>query len=288
MDQLTLISGLYDVELAHVLTRLEQPLLIDERGDVEVLFGKLLSASAAPRVQTLDLIGSTTPQGLVQLGSWVIDGQRASTLAFFRELADHEVLVRLGIQSVRLLGCRSATSEAARSTIEALSTILGIEVYGTTSLLHAAHFDARGFRSDEQHLLTCASDLRHGVPDQISPVGDKDPRFFDLDALPVASHLPASHVPVPPTALRGIVELVERTSGMRMPGLLALPSHVLALPGPAPSSTRQLDVLLDASWVRTGLDADSSSGVMYPVSDPARLRELLATLAAPVPTARAR
>ena len=288
MDQLTLISGLFDVELAHVLTRLEQPHLVDERGDVEALFGKLLSASAPTRVQTLDLIGLTTPQGLVQLGSWVIDGERASTLAFFRELADHEVLVRLGIQSVRLLGCRSATGEAARTTIEALSTILGIEVYGTTSLLHAAHFDARGFRSDERHLLTCASDLRHGVPDEVSPTGDKDSRFFDLDALPVASHPSASRVHVPPDALHGIMEVVDRTSGVRMPGLLALPSHVLALPGPTAASTRLLDVLLDASWVRTGLDADSSSGVLYQVSNPARLRELLATLAAPVPTARAR
>ena len=92
--------------------------------------------------KTLDLVGHATPASLLDLGGWVLDRCNPTVTAFFRELADHDVLPRLGISSIRLLGCGTASTQRARDTIVALTDIIGLPVLGTTSVVHAGHFRA--------------------------------------------------------------------------------------------------------------------------------------------------
>src|SRR5262249_43053654 len=156
---------------------------------------------------------STASSGLLVLGDWVIDAARPAVSAFFRGLADADVLPRLQIDAVRLLGCRTADTAEGRTTILALSEILGVEVYGTAHLLYDAHYDANGFRTAWQFLLTSASELRSDANTRpFAPVRDPDPRRLDIDSLPAVSlgDRPAAwprRIACPRTA-REILELV--------------------------------------------------------------------------------
>src|SRR5438094_7148983 len=97
---------------------------------------------------------------MLMLGDWIIDATRPGVTAFFRELADNDVLPRLGVHALRLIGCQTADSGLGRATICTLSDILGLEVYATTKLIYSAHYDHQGFRDDCTHALVCASDVR--------------------------------------------------------------------------------------------------------------------------------
>jgi len=110
------------------------------------------------RPVTLDLIGhSTAEHHLLRLGSTPIDMLNWSVADFFRDLAAADLLSRLGITSVRLLGCETAVSEAGQRTLRMLSAVLRLPVYGTSKPLMKSHSDAEGFRSAFSHLLIEAS-----------------------------------------------------------------------------------------------------------------------------------
>src|SRR5262249_32524319 len=150
-----------DAELLRVAAQLERKVLVDGRGDLETLFGVLLALGAPPTPKTLDLIGHSTPgKSLLAIGDFVIDAAKPTVTAFFRELAEQNVLPRLGIHAVRLLGCVTADTGHARWTICTLSDILGLEVFGTKDLVFSAHYGAQGFHPELRSMLVCASDLR--------------------------------------------------------------------------------------------------------------------------------
>ncbi|HWU85646.1 MAG TPA: hypothetical protein VN253_00115, partial [Kofleriaceae bacterium] len=225
--RLSVITRHADSELTRIQELVEHKVLVDGREDLEELFGRLLARRPSPEPKTLDLIGHSTPdRAVLTLGDWVIDTASRAVTAFFRELADLEVLPRLGIRAVRLLGCQTADTKEARATICKLSEILGTPVLGTRQLLYSAHYDARGFRDECAHLLTSSDELRHD-PGEASIVVQASPypRTFDVDALP-ASPLPAHRAPWPRRlasheAARSLLGLVRRTAGAEMPGLLA-------------------------------------------------------------------
>src|SRR5258706_4088671 len=172
---LSLITMHADYELARIQDMLEHRVLVDGRGDIEEVFGRLLSvAPADPVPKTLDLIGHSTPgQSLLTLGDWVIDAGRPTVTAFFRELADHDVMGRLGVYAMRLLGCQTSDTAIGRSTICALAEVLGIEVLGTGHLIYSAHYDENGFRDDCCHALVCASDLRSDAAPRPELTGER-------------------------------------------------------------------------------------------------------------------
>ena len=283
---LSVITGDADSELARIQELIEYKVLVDGRGDLEELFGRLLGAGASPTPKTLDLIGHSTPdQALLALGTWVIDAARPAVRAFFRELAELEVLPRLGIHAVRLLGCQTAETAPGRATICKLSEILGVEVLGTRELLYSAHYDARGFKDESQHVLASSHDLR-GEPDRtIGSIGaSRYPRLLDIDVLP-SSPL-STHPPPWPRriatadAARDILRLVRRAAGAEMPGLLAQPSCELALPSARPGWYHLLQILLDGELVRAYPDGTHQPGIVFPVDDPRALRALVEQLPA--------
>jgi hypothetical protein len=282
-SRLSMVTRLADSELARIHDVLEHKVLVDGRGDVEAVLGRLLACDGPRAPKTLDLIGHSTPSScLLQLGEWVIDATSPTVTAFFRELADLEVLPRLGIHAVRLLGCKTAETAQARATICALSDILGVEVYGTSGLVFSAHYDALGFQNAWRFLLIGSSDLRllgNEGATQVRP--EADPRSLDVDSLPVASLGDSRRVwPIRIAnehAARGILRLVRRGEGAQMPGLLATPSCEIALPSTHAGLYHRLQILLDGQFVRAYFD-ESRHGVLYPVSHPEALCSLIEQL----------
>ena len=135
--------------------RLHHAASLAELGDV--LRG-LLDGPAAPT--TLDLIGhSTRGHRLLRLGRTPVDMLDPAVVRFFRHLARAELLPRLGIVAVRLLGCETAVTEAGRRTLRMLTYTLDLPVYGTRVPLLKSHSNADGFDPAFVHVLVEAAAL---------------------------------------------------------------------------------------------------------------------------------
>jgi hypothetical protein len=274
--RLSLITRTADRELAHVQATVTGALPVDGRGELDEVIGRLLACDAPPTPKTLDLIGHTTAdEPRLQLGNWVIDAADALTRAIVRELGDHDAFSRLGVTAVRLVGSRTAATASARQRLATLTSIAGVEVQGTSDLVHAADFDAHGLRED-------ADVWFHGAhPDRARlepPVvrGIPIARWFDVDAMAPLILPPADRRVVDAATAREIVELIDRREGVSMPGLLASPSHELALPSSAPGAFYLAHVLLDAELIRVYPDGLDRPSVLFPISAPPALRRLLA------------
>jgi hypothetical protein len=276
-----------DAELARIQNLLEHRLLVDGRADLEVMFGGLIAAvelsGITPPPKTLDLIGHSVPgTSLLQLGDWVIDAASPTVTAFFRELADFNVLPRIGVHTLRLLGCNTACTEAGRRTLLSLSDILGLQVWGTSNMTFANHYDARGFNPDWRFLLVSSTDIREREDaKQGNVLPDPHPRALDVDGLPA---LPLATATMWPRRLadsdsaRKILRLIRRDEGGTMPGLLAKPSCELALPSGRPNAYHFAQVLLDNNFLRVYPEGPHQHGVLYPVSEPNALRSIVDAL----------
>jgi hypothetical protein len=288
---LTVVSGEPDFDLQHIAQTIHGSSRADGRCALETLLCRLMhtvEAGAPVAAKTLDLIGHTRSRGsLLALGDWVIDTTSPVTAAFFRGLADHDVLPRLGIRALRLLGCNTAATPQGRATIRRLADLLGIDVLGARQLLHVGHWGPAGFRDEWQFLLAEAgehdrADAAAAPAVAAGPNGSPYPRFFDIDALPSAPltrHSPrySRRIATPPAA-RAILQLVRRREGAQMPGLLAQPSCELALPAVAADSYYIADVLLDGQFLRFYPDGPAASGILFPVDDAEALGAIIAAL----------
>jgi hypothetical protein len=274
---LTITSRSLDVELARLHAVVEHKVLVDGRVELEETFGALLAARTAPPMpKTLDLVGHSTPGSLLELGGWVIDRCNPTVTAFFRELADHDVLPRLGIASVRLLGCGTASTQRARDTIIALTDIIELPVLGTTGLVHAGHFRSDGFDPAWAFLLVGAQELAFPSP----PPPTLSARTLDIDTLPalplIVRDTTWTRLFANTDEARKMLSLVRRTDGAEMPGLLATPICEIAFPSARPGLHHVLQVLLEGQFVRAYTEAGSA--LLYPVKDPTALLELVEEL----------
>jgi hypothetical protein len=195
----------------------------------------------------IDLVGLTGTDHMVTLHGRPIDTQIGRVRAFWRELADRGTLGHLGITTLRLVGCLSATGSRARATIGALAEILQLDVIGTTELVSLADFGPDGF-----------------MPPHATPTGG---RFLDLDALPAR---PADEGARVITAAMGhdVLAQVRRNTGVAMPDLLARSHGSLAIPSSRNGLFHHLELLLDHELVRTG-------DVVFHVDDPRELRRIV-------------
>ena len=281
--RLSVISAELDRELAGTARRITSSVRVRGRIELEALFRGLLAACSAAAVtpKTLDLFGHSTASGsLLRLGDWVIDAAQPAVTAFFRELADHDVLSRLGIHAVRLLACKTAATQQGRSTICALADILGVEVFGTTHLLYDAHHDEHGFRDAWSFLLVAARDLRSATCQAgVGSAAMRWPRVLDVGALP-ALPLTPWHGSWPrriatTAAATAILRLVLHDAGARMPGPPPAPACELALPSSTRDAYHIAHVLLDSAFLRFYPDGASAPGVVYPVLDARALRSVV-------------
>jgi hypothetical protein len=281
---LCIITGHRDFELSTIHAIIESSLPVDCRGDLEALFGQLLARDRPGAPRTLDLIGHSTPTtSALQLGDWVIDTARPAVSAFFREIAEQDVLPRLGIHAVRLLGSGTAETEAGRRTIDTLARILELEVHGVLGPVHAAHFDAYGLRDDADIVLCTSADLRGKRTSPwvrtVSAAAVRSPRALDIDALPRVKLAPATwprHIAS--VVAREILGQIRRDEGALMPGLLASPCCEVALPSSEPGAYHLVQILFDYELVRVYPDGPTQPAIVYPVRDRHVLRALVTTL----------
>jgi len=284
---LTIVSAEPDFDLQQIAQIIVHAVTIARRSELEVLFGRLLvevERSAAVTAKTLDLIGHTrSSASLLTLGDWMIDLADPATSAFFRELADREVLPRLGVRTLRLLGCNTAGTAQGRATIGQLGELLGLEVSGTNQLLHAGHVGACGFRDCWSFLLVGTGELRRDAARcPARPAGGPDRRILDLDALP-AGPLGPHAGPYPrriagAQAARAILGLVRAREGAPIAGPPIAPTCELALPSAVHDAYHVAHVLLDGEFVRFYPDGMAGGGIAFPVDDAGALRRIVATL----------
>lgn len=280
-SRLSAISAVSDRELDDIAQIIRPSFRVNDRTDLEDLLGRLLAAAdtgAAIVPKTLDLIGHSTSTSLLRLGDWVLDAASPRVTAFFRGLAECDVLPRLGIRALRLLACNTAGTAQGRSTLCALAGILGIEVLGTNHVLHEGHYDGDGFREIWKFMLLSSRDLESpSSPPTAAFEAARWPRTLDIDALPALP--PGPQTPWPQrvatgTALREILGLIRRNAGAWMPGLLAIPSCELALPSATRDAYHLMQVLFDGAFVRCFPDGVAAPGVVYPVDDAPKMHRI--------------
>ena len=110
--------------------------------------------------RTLDLIGhSTRDHHLLRIGDTAIDMFRPSVVRIFAAIRAEELLPKLGISAVRLLGCSTALTPSGQRTIQRLARTLEVPVYGSTKALMHSHYTADGFNPKFEHVLVEASQL---------------------------------------------------------------------------------------------------------------------------------
>ena len=281
---LTVISGEPDSELRLIEQVVTHSVTVDGRVELEVVLAGLLAEverSGTVTPKTLDLVGHTRSHAsVVALGDWLIDLANPTAAACFRGLADHQVLPRLGVHTLRLLGCNSAGTAHARATICELGDLLALEVYGSKQLLSAAHYDADGFRDCWRFLLVAASELRREPRvGGAAPAGVLYPRALDVDALPaVTLGPPAGPYPrriASAQAARQILELVRRGAGAPMPGVVTAPAYEVALPSTTPGAYHVAHVLFEGEFLRFYPDGMAAAGVVFPVDDVDALRRVV-------------
>ncbi len=288
--RISIVTSHPDAEVSRLQALLGDHLQADGRSTLEVLLGQLVYACGepTPTSKTLDLIGHATADGLLRIGDWVIDGESSTVTAFFRGIAELDVLPKIGVTALRVLGCCTAVTARARGTLKVLSELLGLEVYGTLGPIYSLHYDAAGFSHQWRFLLSAASEPHPAYAPQgelapaegrVAPLATR--RSLDIDGLPI----------VPLGALRGwprhllgredaraVLALVDRTQGAQMPGLLAIPSAELALPSHREGHCHVAELILDGQFVRVYPEGFDQPGIVYPVSASQSLLGLVSEL----------
>lgn len=281
--RISIVTSHPDAEVTRLQALIGDHLEVDGRAALEAVLSHLARATSDTEVtpKTLDLIGHATSDGLLRMGDWVLDGENPTVTAFFRGLADLDLLPRLGVTALRVLGCSTATTTRARGTLKILAEILGMEVFGTTSPIYSLHYDTEGFGHQWRFLLSAASESPRtfGTEGRTAPPA---PRAFDIDSLPLiplagGARTCPRHL-VTREAARDVLALVDRYQGAQMPGLLAIPSHELALPAHRADHCHIAEVILDGHFVRVYPDGETQPGIVYPVSSPHRLLDLVSRL----------
>ncbi|TMQ27878.1 MAG: hypothetical protein E6J90_01480 [Deltaproteobacteria bacterium] len=284
--RLSVVSGEPDLDLQHIAQVIGQGVAIDGRDGLALLLDRMLDEvdrSSVVAAKTLDLIGHTrTAAALLALGDWLIDGDDPATVAVFCSLAEREVLPRLGVHTLRLLGCDSASTPEAQATLCRLSELLGLEVCGASQLLHAGHYETGGFGDHWRFLLVSASELRHRASHVIARPGSPHPRILDLAALPaveLSAHAGAyPRCVVTEQAAQRILQLVHRSAGAPLPGFSALPSIELALPSRRSGAYHIAHLILNGTFLRFYPDGMARMGIVYPVTSADALRDIIASL----------
>ncbi|MEQ1507194.1 MAG: hypothetical protein ABMB14_33505 [Myxococcota bacterium] len=102
-------------------------------------------ADGGTAAATLDLMGhSTRDHHFLRLGATPVDLMDPAVARWFESLAADGVLSRLGVGTLRLLGCETAVEVAGQRTMLRLARLLGIRVCGTRRPLLRSHYDADG------------------------------------------------------------------------------------------------------------------------------------------------
>jgi hypothetical protein len=252
--------------------------------------------------RTLDLIAHSDPARLLRLGQSVIDPDDEGVRTFFERMAADQVLDRLYISELRLLGCETAMSSEGQAAIRTLTDILGIRVVGTTKLVYAAYFGEKGLKERYEPMLCDASMLPDLDEERarwpVDPPPERAPPFQpdSLETTP-ADELPAVSWPrvgedadARPRSerdadVRPLVDLIEGGDGRVMPRMLVQPRCEVLL-GSGDEQVRRVEILFDHELVRVR-PAGTDVGAVYRVRNPAELAAWVASVDTPRASRRA-
>ncbi|HUJ58727.1 MAG TPA: hypothetical protein VLX92_09550 [Kofleriaceae bacterium] len=230
----------------------------------------LARASKAQTWRALDLIGHATPEGVLQLGDWVIDTADPEVVAWWRGAGCE--LERLGIDELRLLGCSTAISARGRATVAMLADVLGLEVYGTRAGVFSAQFQRDGFSQVWRHVLLPASQL---WPRSEPPRSDQRAlELAELAAEPLERERTWPVVIATRDEAEALLALVRSDEGAAFACAVDPPVGEIALPADEPGAYRRIELVLDGAMIRV-FPRDRPHGIGFPVTDPAAMRALV-------------
>lgn len=90
-------------------------------------------------VECVDLVGHSTPiNRYLKLGDWELNPKEAERLASYMPAS---------VKTVRLIGCKTASTELGLKAVQALSR-RGLSAAGTMNNVYMTHFDKHGVRRD--------------------------------------------------------------------------------------------------------------------------------------------
>jgi len=127
VNRLNLVSGSVDRELGAIRRTIATFEAISALEDV---IGVLRAYSERGNdVEIVDAIGHSRRHGFLVLGTWVLDDSPQTAATF--SLLLRPSLKRLGVHTIRLLGCSTATTERGCNAMRKIARVTGCEVLGT-------------------------------------------------------------------------------------------------------------------------------------------------------------
>jgi hypothetical protein len=152
MTRINVSIASHDPVLALAMAKIGDEVLVDgalgDRGVEGVVKQRLLAGAAQPGGCTLDLIAHAA-NGVLLFGDWSIDAED-------RDQIDPRLLHSWAprkLESIRLLGCNTAVTEAGQKAMRHLAEVFGVPIFGTTVPLFLRDFDAGGLSSRGEFTL---------------------------------------------------------------------------------------------------------------------------------------
>jgi hypothetical protein len=143
VKHLYLVSGGADRELDAIRNAMGT---FQDVSDLDQVIAVLRGCAAAGcHIDVLDAVGHSRSPGFLVLGTWVIDDS-PQTAATFAELL-RPWLQQLGVRTIRLLGCSTATTERGRNALRRIAVVTGCCVLGTKRYISHHDYGAAGFAS---------------------------------------------------------------------------------------------------------------------------------------------
>ncbi len=222
--------------------------------------------------RTLDLIGhSTHKQYLLRLRAWTLAADDATRVAFATAAP---VLAQHRVARIRLIGCRTARSQAGWATARAIADATGVQVFATTDLVYGEDFDRDGFITRNLRGTHVASPPSERSVGSMLPSRAEVDQVLVLDQLtrsPIAALAPVAwpRLPIGPVEARLLWAFVDRRRAWHLPGLLTEPRLELALT--AAGTVVRVVVLFGGELIRV-YPPGYPHGLIYVVTRPRLLR----------------
>lgn len=132
-----------DVQLQLIADTIHRRHLVEDLADL----GRVLERELASGPRHLELVGHTMDgDGVLVLGATRLTAADPAVIGFFAELRAR--LAELGITSIRLLGCGTASHADGQAAIGAIASVAGVPVLGTIAPLTATAYGPDGLRDE--------------------------------------------------------------------------------------------------------------------------------------------
>jgi hypothetical protein len=163
VTRLSVVSGCADRELDAIRSIVDEVEVVCDHDELIAVLAA--AATRGVRADVLDAIGHSHA-GCLRIGSWLIDDS-PQTAASFRQLI-RPVLEQLGVRTIRLLGCSTATSERGRAAMCRIARATACSVLGTKRYVSRNDYGRAGFASDEALVDARLIRARNEIPDRSS------------------------------------------------------------------------------------------------------------------------